>query len=231
MSLYGRFVLPRLVHCVCGLETHRRQRRKVVPMAVGDVLEIGFGSGLNLAHYDPSAVRKVWALEPAAEMWDLAQEAVRRSALAVDLLQVSAEQIPLPDESVDTVLMTYTLCTIPDAPRAIAEARRVLRPGGRLLFCEHGSAPDERRAALAGADQPALAAARRRLQRESPRAVSDRGGRISHRETLHHVPAGLAARLLQLLGSRDSLAVARQGRGMTRPKRTGWGSFAEGEAA
>ena len=143
MSLYGRFVLPRLVHCVCGLETHRRQRLKVVPMAAGDVLEIGFGSGLNLAHYDRAAVRKVWALEPAAEMWDLAQEAVRRSVLPVERLPVSAEQIPLPDESVDTVLMTYTLCTIPDAPRAIAEARRVLRPGGRLLFCEHGAAPDE----------------------------------------------------------------------------------------
>lgn len=144
MSLYGRFVLPRLVHCVCGLETHRRQRLKVVPAAAGDVLEIGFGSGLNLAHYDSAAVRKIWALEPAAEMWALAQAAVRRSAVRVELLQVSAEEIPLPDESVDTVLMTYTLCTIPDAPRAIAEARRVLRPGGRLLFCEHGAAPDER---------------------------------------------------------------------------------------
>jgi ubiquinone/menaquinone biosynthesis C-methylase UbiE len=143
MSLYGRFVLPRLVHCVCGLETHRRQRLKVVPMAAGDVLEIGFGSGLNLAHYDCAAVRRVWALEPAAEMWALAQEAVRRSVLPVELLQASAEEIPLPDESVDTVLLTYTLCTIPDAPRAIAEARRVLRPGGRLLFCEHGAAPDE----------------------------------------------------------------------------------------
>ncbi|MBP9146546.1 MAG: class I SAM-dependent methyltransferase [Thermoanaerobaculia bacterium] len=144
MGLYERFVLPRLVHFVCGLETHRRQRLKVVPMAAGDVLEIGFGSGLNLAHYDPAAVRKLWALEPAAEMWDLAQEAVVRSALPVELLQVSAEEIPLSDESVDTILMTYTLCTIPDAPRALTEARRVLRPGGRLLFCEHGTAPDER---------------------------------------------------------------------------------------
>lgn len=144
MSLYGRLVLPRLVHLVCGLETHRRQRVKVVPMATGEVLEIGFGSGLNLAHYDVAAVRKLWALEPAAEMWDLAQRALRKSALPVERLQVSAEEIPLPDASVDTVLMTYTLCTIPDAPRAIAEARRVLKPGGRLLFCEHGAAPDER---------------------------------------------------------------------------------------
>lgn len=144
MSLYESLVLPRLVHYVCGLETHRRQRLKVVPEAAGDVLELGFGSGLNLAYYDPTAVRRVWALEPAAEMWDLAQEAVRRSALPVELLQASAEEIPLPGESVDTVVMTYTLCTIPDAPRALGEARRVLRPGGRLLFCEHGVAPDER---------------------------------------------------------------------------------------
>lgn len=120
-----------------------RQRRKIVPRAAGEVAEIGFGSGHNLPFYDPSAVRKVWALEPSAEMWELAREAVEGSPLEVEPLLAPAESIPLPDRSVDTVLLTYTLCTLPDAPAALLEMRRILRPGGRLLFCEHGEAPDE----------------------------------------------------------------------------------------
>lgn len=143
MGLYRRLVLPRLVHFTCGLKPVRLQRRKIVPLASGDVLEIGFGSGLNLPHYDPAAVRKLWALEPSAEMWSLAQDAVKASAVPVELVNADAEEIPLADASVDTVLVTYALCTIPDALAAISEMRRVLRPGGRLLFCEHGEAPDE----------------------------------------------------------------------------------------
>lgn len=143
MGLYRRLVLPRLVHLTCGLKPVRLQRGKVVPLASGDVLEIGFGSGLNLPHYDPAAVRKLWALEPTAEMWSLAQDAVKASTVPVELVDADAEEIPLADASVDTVLVTYALCTIPDAPAAISEMRRVLKPGGRLLFCEHGEAPDE----------------------------------------------------------------------------------------
>jgi len=143
MNLYERFVLPRLLHLACGLKPARLQRQKVVPIASGDVLEIGFGSGLNLPHYDPAAVNRLWALEPSEEMRDLAQAAVKTSALAVQFLNASAEEIPLPDGSVDTVLVTYALCTIPDVPQAISEARRVLKQGGRLVFCEHGEAPDE----------------------------------------------------------------------------------------
>ncbi len=143
MGLYRRLVLPRLVHFTCGLKPARLQRRKIVPLASGDVLEIGFGSGLNLPHYDPTAVRKLWALEPSAEMWSLAQDAIRASAMPVELVDADAEEIPFADASVDTVLVTYALCTIPDAPAAISEMRRVLKPGGRLLFCEHGEAPDE----------------------------------------------------------------------------------------
>ncbi len=143
IRLYERFVLPRLVHLVCGLGPNRRQRKKIVPLASGDVLEIGFGSGLNLPHYDAATVNRLWALDPAREMLDLARGALAASPLRVELLEASAEDIPLPDASVDTVLMTYALCTIPDAPRAVRESRRVLKPGGRLLFCEHGQAPDE----------------------------------------------------------------------------------------
>jgi ubiquinone/menaquinone biosynthesis C-methylase UbiE len=143
MRVYERFVLPRLVHFVCGLKPTRVQRKKVVPLASGDVLEIGFGSGLNLPHYDSAAVKTILALEPSEEMWDLAQAAVKESPLTVRLLAASAEEIPLPDCCVDTVLVTYALCTVPDVPRALGECRRVLKTGGKFLFCEHGEAPDK----------------------------------------------------------------------------------------
>lgn len=112
-------------------------------LASGDVLEIGFGSGLNLPHYDSAAVKTILALEPSEEMWYLAQAAVKESPLTVRLLTASAEEIPLPDRSVDTVLVTYALCTVPDVPRALGECRRVLKTGGKFLFCEHGEAPDK----------------------------------------------------------------------------------------
>jgi ubiquinone/menaquinone biosynthesis C-methylase UbiE len=142
MRFYDRYVLPRLIHFTCGLGTVERQRRKVVPLASGEVLEVGFGSGLNLPQYDPETVRRVWALEPSEEMWALAAKAVTTSPLPVEFLHASAEHIPLDDGSMDTVLVTYALCTVPDVSAALREMRRVLKPEGRLVFCEHGEAPD-----------------------------------------------------------------------------------------
>jgi len=120
-----------------------RQRAKIVPAAKGKVLEIGFGSGLNLPYYDSSEVQHVWALEPSREMWELAQTKVREAAFPVELIEASVEELPIPDRAVDTAVITYTLCTIPDVRRALGQIARVLRPGGRLLFCEHGLAPDD----------------------------------------------------------------------------------------
>lgn len=142
VGLYARYVLPRLVHWTCRLEPARRQREKVVPRVGGRVLEVGFGSGLNLPFYDAAEVERLWALEPADEMWRLAREAVAGAPFPVERLAAEAESIPLPDRSVDDVLVTYALCTIPDVAAALAEIRRVLVPGGRLVFCEHGAAPD-----------------------------------------------------------------------------------------
>ena len=143
MNLYDRFVLPRVVHFACSRRPNMRQRAKVVPAASGQVLEIGFGSGLNLPFYDRALVQRLWALEPTAEMWSLAREAARRAPYPVELLRAPAEEIPLATATVDTVVVTYTLCTIPDAEKALAQIVRVLRPDGCLLFCEHGLAPDE----------------------------------------------------------------------------------------
>jgi ubiquinone/menaquinone biosynthesis C-methylase UbiE len=142
MGLYQRHLLPRLIQCACGSRVVDRQRRKVVPLAQGEVLEIGFGSGLNLPHYRPGQVDTLWALEPSAEMRALAAPRVAASGLKPRWLDLPGEALPLPDASVDCVVMTYTLCTIPDAGAALAQLKRVLRPGGRLLFCEHGAAPD-----------------------------------------------------------------------------------------
>ncbi|HET7319643.1 MAG TPA: class I SAM-dependent methyltransferase [Nitrospirota bacterium] len=120
-----------------------RQRAKVVPFALGSVLEVGFGSGLNLPFYDKTKVQHVWALDPSREMWALANKRVRGSDLPIEFLNATAEEIPLPNRSVDTVLVTFTLCTLPDVQRALREMARVLKPGGELVFCEHGLAPDE----------------------------------------------------------------------------------------
>jgi ubiquinone/menaquinone biosynthesis C-methylase UbiE len=142
LGLYQRLVLPRLIHCVCGSPVIEHQRRLVVPQARGRVLEIGFGSGLNLPHYRRDQVERLWALEPSAEMRALAAPRIAASGLDVQLLDLPGEAIALPPHSVDCVVLTFTLCTIPDAAAALAQVRRVLRPGGRLLFCEHGAAPD-----------------------------------------------------------------------------------------
>lgn len=119
-----------------------KQREKVVPFASGEVLEIGVGSGLNFPYYDRAAVTKVWALEPSEGMRKLARRRLTGTELPVEFIDLPGEEIPLEAASVDTVLVTYTLCTIPQIDAALAGMRRVLRPGGRLLYAEHGAAPD-----------------------------------------------------------------------------------------
>lgn len=144
MGFYDERILPHLINCACSTKPNRKQREKVVPLATGDVLEIGIGSGLNLPHYDRSKVRKIWGLEPSEGMRRKAARRVAASGLDVEFIDLPGEEIPLDAESVDTVLVTYTLCTIPDAVAALEGMRRVLKPGGQLIFCEHGMAPDEK---------------------------------------------------------------------------------------
>lgn len=143
MGLYDRYILPKVINLACGAKPIRYQRQKVVPAATGRVLEIGIGSGLNLPFYDAAKVEKLWGLEPSADIRCMAEKAAEGSPFPVEFLGLPGESIPLDEDSVDTVVTTYTLCTIPDAVAALQEMRRVLRPGGRLLFSEHGKAPDE----------------------------------------------------------------------------------------
>ena len=142
MGLYSKYILPKVVHLACSMKSNMRQRRKVVPLAHGRVLEIGIGSGLNLPYYNASNVTKVWGLDPSPDMTRMAESAARAVPFDVEFIGLPGEEIPLEDDSVDTVLITYTLCTIPDTQPALRQMARVLRPGGKLIFCEHGAAPD-----------------------------------------------------------------------------------------
>ncbi len=141
MGFYSDVILPRL----CDLAMRNKQlvpfRERVIGAAEGRVLEIGVGSGMNLPFYRPS-VREVLALEPAPRLLTMARSASHASSMPVSFLEASAEAIPLDQHSVDTIVTTWTLCSIPQAATALAEMRRVLRPGGKLLFVEHGRAPD-----------------------------------------------------------------------------------------
>lgn len=142
MGLYRKYILPHLINSACSASTVSKQRAKVVPAATGDVLEIGVGSGLNFPFYAKDRVKAVWGLEPQATILAMAKEAIVRAPFPVHLLEASAEEIPLEDKRFDTIVITYTLCSIPKAMRALSEMQRVLKPSGQLLFCEHGAAPD-----------------------------------------------------------------------------------------
>ncbi len=143
VGLYARHVLPRLIDLAMRSRDVMAEREKLVPRAAGTVLEVGVGSGLNLPLYGP-AVERLYGLDPSPELARMARRRLRQIRFPVRLITGSAEAVPLPDGSMDTVVSTWTLCSIPDPARALAEIRRVLRPGGRFIFIEHGRSPDAR---------------------------------------------------------------------------------------
>jgi ubiquinone/menaquinone biosynthesis C-methylase UbiE len=143
MGLYADHVVPVLIDLSMRNKLLRPYRERVISAAAGRVLEIGIGSGLNLPLYG-RRVAHVTGLDPSSRLLGKTRQAVQEISVHVDLVEGSAEAIPLDAASVDTVVTTWTLCSIPDAPRALAEMRRVLRPDGQLLFVEHGRAPDPR---------------------------------------------------------------------------------------
>ena len=142
MGLYDRHILPHLIDFACGMGAVMKARSQLVPQARGRVLEIGIGSGLNLSFYDPQRVEVVVGVDPSADMQRLARERAARCQVPVEMIALELGQIQAADASFDDIVCTFTLCTIPDAIAALREMRRVLKPGGRLLFCEHGLAPD-----------------------------------------------------------------------------------------
>jgi len=142
MSFYNEHVYPHLVNALGNPKPIAEIRKRILPLADGDVLEIGVGPGVNFPHYDPAKVKKVYALEPNRGMMSRAEEQRKRTCLRVEFIDLPGERIPLPNESVDTVVSTFTLCTIPGVADAIKGLRRVLKPNGKFIFFEHGLAPD-----------------------------------------------------------------------------------------
>ena len=141
MGLYSDHVLPRIVNLTCGIKATEQHRERVCAKLVGDVVEIGFGSGLNVPFY-PAAVDRVAAVEPADLGWKLAEKRLAESRVPIERSGLDGQRLPFDDDTFDSALSTFTLCTIPDVEAALAEVRRVLRPGGTLHFVEHGLAPD-----------------------------------------------------------------------------------------
>src|SRR4051812_15494973 len=142
MSYYGERILPRVINVVMNTKQTRMIRERVCADLAGDIVEIGFGTGHNLPFLPPT-VRSLRAVEPAGLGVELARQRIAASAVPVQVVGLDGQQLPLEDASADAVLCTWSLCTIPDAVAAVSEMRRVLRPGGRLHFVEHGRAPDE----------------------------------------------------------------------------------------
>lgn len=143
MGFYNKYILPQLTHWVCSQNDITRVRREYVPLAKGRILEVGIGSGLNLPHYDPLKVEKIWGLDPSRELIKRAGKQASQMPFDVEFIERSCEEIPLDDKSMDSVLVTYSLCSIPDVSKALNEINRILKPGGELIFCEHGRAPDD----------------------------------------------------------------------------------------
>ena len=141
MGFYNDKIVPRLVTCACGTKPILKQREKVVPQAQGNVLEIGMGAGHNLPYYDPQRVQSIVGIDPCQTSWRMAASRAAQVGVPLDFVEGSAEKMPLPDAQFDTVLMTFSLCTIPDGHAALAEIGRVLKPGGSLVFASMARHP------------------------------------------------------------------------------------------
>jgi ubiquinone/menaquinone biosynthesis C-methylase UbiE len=143
MGIYQRHFLPHLLDCACATKPIRKQREKIIPLAHGHIVEIGIGSGHNLPYYEQDNVEKLIGIDPDEYVWKRAKKKREGFLKPLERLGLSGENIPLEDRTADTVVVTYSLCTIPDPVAALKEMRRILKPEGKLLFCEHGMAPDD----------------------------------------------------------------------------------------
>jgi SAM-dependent methyltransferase len=142
MGLYARYIGPKFVSCLCSMEDVTAERERIIPLARGVVLEIGMGSGLNLPFYNPDQVAKVIGVDPNQAFLKLGEARQQASPVPLEIIRAPAEALPLEAASVDTVVITYTLCSVDDPEQALREVRRVLKPDGKVLLLEHGLSPE-----------------------------------------------------------------------------------------
>ena len=187
LSFYDKYILPKFLNCACGTKPINYQREKIVPLAKGIVLDIGIGSGLNIPFYNKSNIDHLYGLDPSKELLKIAKPLAKKNELEIEFLQCGAEAIPLPDQSIDTVLITYTMCTIPDIKLSNSEIMRVLKSEGQLLFCEHGLAPDKNIAKWQRRINPIWSkiAGGCNLNRDIPNLITSSGFKISNMEEMY----------------------------------------------
>ena len=187
MSFYNKYILPKVLNCACASKPINYQRDKIVPLAEGVVLDIGIGSGLNMPFYNKTKIKQLYGLDPSKELLDIAKSVAKKENLEIEFLECGAESIPLPDKSIDTVLITYTMCTIPDVALSNSEIIRVLKDDGKLLFCEHGLAPDKNIAKWQKIINPLWSkiAGGCILNRDIPNLISSSGFKISNMEEMY----------------------------------------------
>ena len=187
MSFYDKYILPKFLNCTCGSKPIRYQRDKIVTLAEGVVLDVGIGSGLNIPFYNKSKIKHLYGLDPSKELLEIAKPVAEKNQLAIEFLQCEAENIPLPDNSIDTVLITYTMCTISNVSLANSEIIRVLKNDGKLLFCEHGLAPDKKVANWQKRINPIWTkiAGGCNLDRDIPNLITSSGLKIDNMEEMY----------------------------------------------
>ena len=187
MGFYDKYILPHFLNCACGSKPVKYQREKVVHMAEGLVLEVGIGSGLNIPFYDAAKVDRILGLDPSEELNRMALKVAEQKGIPVDFILGGAEDMPLPDNHVDTVLVTFTMCTIPEVTAANKEMLRVLKPGGKMIFCEHGLAPDVKVSKWQSRLDPVWGkiAGGCHLNRDIPRLIKNSGFEIKTMEQMY----------------------------------------------
>jgi ubiquinone/menaquinone biosynthesis C-methylase UbiE len=185
MGIYRKYILPGAVDATCRNASLMKQRLKIIPEASGSVLEVGIGSGLNLPFFDREKTRHLVGLDPSERIWARNRTDPRSLPFSFEFIQAPAEDIPASGNSFDTVVITYTLCTIGDFNTAMKEIRRVLKPDGHLLFCEHGRAPDRRVRTLQNLLNPfwKQISGGCHLNRDVPSIIEKNGFRIKSMET------------------------------------------------
>ena len=186
MNLYNKYILPSLIISGCNKKPQMKQREKIIPNAKGKVLEVGIGSGLNLSFYDPDKVTELVGIDPSLELWEKRQP-IKDLGFHYEFIKGVAEDMPFGKDSFDTIVITYTLCSIPDFQSALESLRKVLKPNGKFLFCEHGKAPDKSVLLTQNAINPIwkLIGGGCNINRDIPSIINGNGFKILNLETMY----------------------------------------------